>query len=257
MNNFSDSNPGLIRAAFCWLRTKRPAPINATSASAVSTTTSKLRIGLLRQPTELPRPPAFKVSARSGDDAFQSGSGAKERAGHERDAEREEQDVRIEREVDIVAIDERGAIRPENVASPVGDHQSDAAPASESKRALGEQLAQDSSAARAERGAHGHLFVARRGLREQKVGEIGACDQQHEADGAHHHRARKGELIVLVDADGGFGKRRQRDARPALSFGYSVSSRDAIVFSDASACGIYDARFQPAERRSSTRKRRS
>ena len=155
-----------------------------------------------------------KIGRRS----FPSRSRAEQRAGDECDAEREEQHVRIEREIDIVGFDEGWAIRPEYVASPVGDQQSDAGSCQRKQRALSEQLAKDSSAASAERGANGHLFVARRGLREQQVGEIGARDQQYEADCAHHHRASQSELIVLVDADGGFSQRRQRDASAGIFF---------------------------------------
>src|SRR6516164_3364646 len=43
-----------------------PAPINATSASAISDTTNMLRNGLRLQPTLPPRPPIFSVSAKFG-----------------------------------------------------------------------------------------------------------------------------------------------------------------------------------------------
>ena len=49
--------------------------------------------------------------------------------------------------------------------------------------ALGEQLAHHPDPVGAERRAHGHLALARLRAREQQVGDVGAGDEQQEADG--------------------------------------------------------------------------
>ena len=52
------------------------------------------------------------------------------------------------------------------------------------KQAFGEQFAHDARAGGAESGADGEFAGAARGTRQQQVGDVGAGDQQDEADGA-------------------------------------------------------------------------
>ena len=54
------------------------------------------------------------------------------------------------------------------------------------QHALGEQLPHDAAAAGAERRADGDFPLTHRRAREQQVGDVGAGNQQHQADRAHH-----------------------------------------------------------------------
>src|SRR5256885_11724246 len=74
MNRFFDSKPGSIRCASRMLRIKSPAPTSATSESAISETTSRLRKLFLPQPSDPPRPPSLSVSITSGTNAFNAGA---------------------------------------------------------------------------------------------------------------------------------------------------------------------------------------
>ena len=57
----AESNPRSMCSAACMLRTKRPAPINATVASPISDMTSRLRRRLLAA-DDPERPPALSIS---------------------------------------------------------------------------------------------------------------------------------------------------------------------------------------------------
>ena len=63
-------------------------------------------------------------------------------------------------------------------------------------QAFGQQLPDQAAAARAERQAHRHLAVPRRGARQQQVAEIRARDEQHEPCGAEQHEERLGEAAA-------------------------------------------------------------
>ena len=56
--------------------------------------------------------------------------------------------------------------------------------------ALGEELADDAAALRAEGGADGEFALAAGGADEQQVGDVGAGDEQDQADGAEQHEER-------------------------------------------------------------------
>ena len=68
---------------------------------------------------------------------------------------------------------------------------------------LGEELPDDARAARAERRAHRDLLAAPERPREDEVGDVGAGDQQHEADRAEQHEQRRPHVAdeVLVERD--------------------------------------------------------
>ena len=63
-------------------------------------------------------------------------------------------------------------------------------------QAFGQQLPNQAAATRAERQAHRHLAVPRRGARQQQVPEIRARDEQHEPCGAEQHDERLGEAAA-------------------------------------------------------------
>ena len=53
--------------------------------------------------------------------------------------------------------------------------------------ALGDHLADQSTASRAERGANGHLLLAGHGTRQQEIRKVRADDQHHDAHGTGKH----------------------------------------------------------------------
>ena len=117
----------------------------------------------------------------------------------ERDAEREREHA----SVDADLVESRNLRRAE-----LAEH-FDAAIASTSpsdtaerrqQHALGEQLANDALAARADGRANRHLLLPHRGAREQKVRDVAARDEQHEPDGAEQHVQREADVADdLVD----------------------------------------------------------
>ena len=76
--------------------------------------------------------------------------------------------------------------------------------------AFGQQLADQPAAARANRQPHRHLVLPRRGAGEQQVGDIGAADEQHDADDRHHDHQRLG--VVAAELVGASGGGHERDA---------------------------------------------
>ena len=66
--------------------------------------------------------------------------------------------------------------------------------------AFREQLPDDSHACRAQRRAHGHLSLSAHSTDEQKVGDIGAGYQQHQAGDPHQQR-QFGGIAQLHDLD--------------------------------------------------------
>ena len=55
---------------------------------------------------------------------------------------------------------------------------------------LGDELANQPRAARADRGAHRQLALPRRAARQQQVRDVGARDEQHQSDRAEQHQQR-------------------------------------------------------------------
>jgi hypothetical protein len=75
-------------------------------------------------------------------------------------------------------------------------------------------LPDEPPAARAERGAHGQLALARAGAHQQQVGDVGARDEQHEAD-----RAEQDDEVGLGAAREGVGERLGEGRAPAVRVG--------------------------------------
>src|SRR4029079_1306154 len=73
----------------------------------------------------------------------------------------------------------------ENRRAPRGEHDPDQRTDRGEERALGEQLADDARARRAERQANRQLAFARRPASEEQVADVGASDEQKEKRGAN------------------------------------------------------------------------
>ena len=108
---------------------------------------------------------------------------AEDDRGHERDADGEQQHAPVDRRSGDAGNARRVPPGEEPHADP-GERQAGGGADAGEHQALGQQLAHDPGRPRAERGAHRHLALARFRAREQQVGDVGAGDQQQEADRA-------------------------------------------------------------------------
>ena len=64
------------------------------------------------------------------------------------------------------------------------------------QRALDQRLAHQAGAAGADRQPHAHLPLPAGGPRQHQVGDVGAGDEQHQADHAHQHRDRPRQVAA-------------------------------------------------------------
>src|SRR5262249_44606840 len=119
----------------------------------------------------------------------------------------------------VVLLDERRTIGPKETASPIRKQQTNSSAGKREQRTLGEQLTQQTPAASAKCGPDSHFLLAARGLSEKKVGKVGACDQENQANGAQHHGASKNKLIVIIGPDCRFGQRCQCHAAASVVLG--------------------------------------
>ena len=87
-----------------------------------------------------------------------------------------------------------------------GDEQAERAADSREHEALGEHLANQLQASGAERRAHGNLAAPAREPRQDQVGDVGADDQQQEADRGRNQQQRRphgGDELFLRRDDAG------------------------------------------------------
>jgi len=72
------------------------------------------------------------------------------------------------------------------------------------EKALGEHLLEDAGAGGAKSEAHGEFAAAARGAREQEIGDVGAGDEEHEADGADEHEQSGANVAseLIAESDG-------------------------------------------------------
>ena len=90
----------------------------------------------------------------------------------------------------------------ESAGGPDGDEDAEQAAKKREENAFGDDPANELRARRAERDADGHFALASGRLREEKIGDIGACDEENEEDDKHERRKEK--------KDDGFIARRER-----------------------------------------------
>src|SRR5262249_15504833 len=134
-------------------------------------------------------------------------------------AQGEEENMRIETEIDIAIEDEGRAERPQDGAARISDGQPNRAGEQRKDQTFGEQLPRHAQLAGAESSAKANFSWPAGRLSEKKVGQIGAGDEKHQADNRHHESANERELIVVVDTDSGLGKRSESDAAAGVVLG--------------------------------------
>ena len=132
-------------------------------------------------------PGLLQRSGQAGRRRLERGHHPEDEAGHDRQAERERDHVAVDPHV--VQPRNTGRLEPDqHVDAPDRQQQPETAADDAEDDAFGEELADEAAAGGAERAAHRHLAFARRRAREQQVGDVGAGDQQDEADGAEKHQ---------------------------------------------------------------------
>ena len=121
------------------------------------------------------------------------------------DAEGEEEDAPVDADGGAVLADARNIARADGEqradADEAEDEAEDAAGEGE-QNAFGEQLADDARAAGSHGGANGEFTLAAGGADEQKIGDVGAGDEEDEADGSEEDEERRAHI-----ADDGVAER--------------------------------------------------
>ena len=119
-------------------------------------------------------------------------------------------------------------------------------PVSDEQQALAAHPARQVPAAGAEREPHRRLVRSRGRANEQQVRDVGARDQQHEADGAHQHEQRRSRA-----ADRPLANRREPQARVGIGVGVGrVGARVGVGDGVHFALRLFDAdaRRDPRDR---------
>jgi hypothetical protein len=143
-------------------------------------------------------------AARAGKNVFpfQSGRGeapccgpggkqSEENAGGKAEKKGKEENVGVDTDVQIDRDGYGKAERGETVGGPRGDENTEEAAAKRKKHALGKDLAKKLRAVGAQGYAHGHFMLASGGLRQEKIGDVGAGDEQNEKDDDHERGEKK------------------------------------------------------------------
>ncbi len=134
---------------------------------------------------------------------------AEEHAGHDRQGGREREHGRV----DVDGLQSRQARRAdlhEGVDAPDRDQQAERAAGRREQHALGQELPHQARAAGAQRAANGNLPLPDRRAREQQVRDVGAGDQQHEADRGEQRQQRRTHVADQIVV-----QRMTRSAQPA------------------------------------------
>ena len=186
----SVAKPVFTRVSSTKLRMRRPAPVNNTTASAISATTSAARKPCERRPAAPPWPPSRSDLRDPAARRLQRRQNAEGEAGQERRGQREEGDRAVEAHV-LEAWNVCRLRGDQGSGSPERDRESGRAAGEAEDERFGEKLTEQPSAAGAERDPHREFGPARRRAREQQVGHVGAGDEEHEADSAEEDEQRR------------------------------------------------------------------
>ena len=111
----------------------------------------------------------------------------------------------VERHLQVDVVRGRRQLPHEQAAEPAGEEEPEDGAQSREHEALAEQLPRQPGARGAERQAYAQLVAPRRRAREQQVGDVGAGDEQHEADDDHQ----RGERPLIASAQSRAAGRRR------------------------------------------------
>ena len=115
---------------------------------------------------------------------------AKQNSRKHRNGKGECQHAPIEVDLKYSGVELRRAQRPKHLTGPSGNQQADRPSRQRQHGALGEELADETPAAGAQRHAHGNFFVAARRPSQKQVRHIAAGDQQYQAGDDHQDHPR-------------------------------------------------------------------
>ena len=122
---------------------------------------------------------------------------AEHQTGHDRDGYGKGENRPVDAHRSPAGADARDVARIEREQRSNADgaeHEAECAARERQHDALGEQLADDTRAARAERRADRNLVPADVGAHEQQVGDVGTRNQQDEADGPGQDQERRSDV---------------------------------------------------------------
>ena len=159
--------------------------MSTTTESATSATTSAVVRAMLG--TRIAGSAAFFQALREIATAgFQGRTEAEQNSGENRGHESESQHGAA----DIYFLEARKTLRAELLQefdTGIGEKNSGGAASEREDQTFREELAEQTRASRAERGADGNFAPASGIAREEKAGDVGAGDEQHERDCANEH----------------------------------------------------------------------
>ena len=184
------------------LRIMKPAPARSTRVSTTSATISAaVQRRARRPPVPLRPPPSFTTSLTSVFDTCSAGARPKTNAVAMHTPARKTMTIGSMVKVIQYRLPLVGQHRIEDPDPAQRQQQPEDAADHRQQNAFDQQLTDDPPAAGAERDADGNLARAPRRPREQQVGDVGAGNQQHEADRAHQRpedqrNLRAGDAVV-------------------------------------------------------------
>jgi len=154
-------------------------------------------------------------------------------SGERRHAKRERQHPDIDLD-SVHGRQARAAQTRKRRDSPERQQQSEAAAGQREQHTLREQLANDPPSPGPERGANGHFLLPRIRAREQKVGHVGARNEQHKPNRPQQHQKRlpymTDDLFVQRNhPEAGIAAERQGEGGVELNHGRSGLASHALV----------------------------
>ena len=224
------SNPGLTDMSLAKLRSSRPAATSRTIASAIfscrqeaARTAAAARFARARAAFAKAR---LQIGIRG-----EQGRGQAEATARDGGKEQgEAQDPQVHANL-VHARQARREERAQALDAPVSEgHPRHPAEQAE-HRGFAQQLADDPSSPGTERRPNGDLSRAGSCARQEQVGDVGASDQEHEADGAQQHEKRGPSRLQRSSA----GAAPCGWPSPSFSAGNASASRAAMASSSASS----------------------
>jgi hypothetical protein len=186
--------------------------MSSTRARETSLMTSRSGLLLWRNPVPERLLLSLSVVLRSGREAPMAGKSPK-RMPVRSDAEGEEEDAPVDADREPCSPmrgRSAGLTGEQRAHAHIAEDEAEDAAGDGEDDAFGEELADDAGAAGAHGGTDGEFTLAAGGPDEQEIGDVGAGDEQDEADGSEQDKergARVGDDGVAqgLDAESGFG----------------------------------------------------
>ena len=180
----------------------RPAPVSSASVNVSSATTRPEVSQRARAPPDWPRPPSFISSLRFVLETCSAGASPNTMPVARQITAKYPNTAKSRLKTIQYGLPTSATAASNNRTPTAVEAQPEQPAKARQHDALDEELPHDSSAARAERRAHGHLARPVRGARQQQVGHVRARNQQDESDRAEQrqeHQADGSAVEALVE----------------------------------------------------------